>query len=76
MQVESSFLLMSQKWMGGPEEVKISLSIRQLVLKVGAERVPSGEDHRFLDHRALNGLGLEGTCSLQHEAGLWRTMVC
>ena len=67
---------MPQRWMGGPEEVRISLSIRQLVLEVGAEKVPSGEDHRFLDHRALNGLGLEGTYSLQHEAGLWRTMAC
>ena len=67
---------MPQRWMGGPEEVRISLSIRQLVLEVGAEKVPSGEDHRVLDHRALNGLGLEGTYSLQHEAGLWRTMAC
>lgn len=47
VQVEGSFLPVSQKWLGGPEEVGISLSIRRLVLEVGAERVPSGGDHRF-----------------------------
>lgn len=47
VQVEGSFLPMSQKWLGGPEEVGISLSIRRPVLEVGAERVPSGGDCRF-----------------------------